>query len=109
MAKIKLQNIFQEIEGRLGDYVFKKSASGEIIISKVPDMSHVRWSKAQKLQRRRMKEANAYAREAMNDPEMRAHYEVEARRRNKNSPYRLAVSDYFKAPERVESLYALRS
>jgi hypothetical protein len=108
MAKVQLNNMIVDIQGRLGDFVFKKSPSGEIIISQVPDMSNVQWSEAQTAVRERMTEANVYAQEAMNDPEMRAYYEEKARRQKKKSPYRVAVSDYFKVPERVEEIQALQ-
>jgi hypothetical protein len=108
MAKVHLNNMIIDIQGRMGDFVFKKSPTGEIIISQIPDMSNVKWSKAQEATRERMTEANAYAQEAMNDPEMRAYYEEKARRQNKKSPYRMAVSDYFKVPERVEEIQVLR-
>ena len=95
MAKIKLSPVLEEIRGRLGNYVFRRTHTGEVILSKVPDMSKVKWSKAQKAHRQRFKKAVAYARAAMAEPKVRAVYEKMAAKKNKR-PFDMAVSDYFK-------------
>jgi hypothetical protein len=95
MAKIKLSPMLQEVRGRLGDYVFRRTHTGEVILSKVPDMSKVKWSKAQKAHRQRFKKAVAYARAAMAEPKVRAVYEKMAAKKGKR-PFDMAVSDYFK-------------
>ena len=95
MAKIILSPMFQEIRGRLGDYVFRRTHTGEVILSKVPDMSRVKWSKAQKAHRQRFKKAVVYARAAMAEPKVRVVYEKMAAKMNKR-PFDMAVSDYFK-------------
>ena len=95
MAKITLSPMFQEIRGRLGDYVFRRTHTGEVILSKVPDMSRVKWSKAQKAHRQRFKKAVAYAKAAMAEPKVRAVYEKMAAKKGKR-PFDMAVSDYFK-------------
>jgi hypothetical protein len=48
-------------------------------------MSKVKWSPAQKAQRRRFKMASAYAKAAMADPTVRAAYEQKARK-STNAP-----------------------
>ena len=95
MAKITLSPMFQEIRGRLGDYVFRRTHTGEVILSKVPDMSRVKWSKAQKAHRQRFKKAVAYAKAAMAEPKVRAVYDKMAAKKGKR-PFDMAVSDYFK-------------
>ncbi len=60
---------------------------------KTPDMSKVKWSKAQKANRQRFAKAIAYARAAMADPEIRAHYEKLGKEANRQ-PFRVAVSDF---------------
>jgi hypothetical protein len=94
MAKIKLNPLFDGISGRIGDVVFKKSRNGEVIISKCPDMSNVKCSEAQRAQRERFKRANAYARAAMADPDVRAIYEEMATQES-TSAFAEARSDYF--------------
>ncbi len=68
MAKIKLIPMVKDIRGKLGDYVFRRTHTGELIITKSPDISKVKWSPAQKAHRQRFKKAVAYARAAMAEP-----------------------------------------
>ena len=98
MAKIKLNPLFDGISGRVGDVVFKKSPNGETIISKYPDMSRVQWSDAQKAHRERFKLANAYAKAAMADPQVRAIYEEIAAQEG-TAAYAAARADYFKGKD----------
>lgn len=98
MAKVTLSPLIIDIRGQVGDYVFRRLPSGEVIMTKTPDMSNVKWSKAQKAQRQRFKEAAAYAKAALADPKVRAKYEKRAARQKKR-PYTLAISDYFKGKE----------
>jgi hypothetical protein len=57
-------------------------------------MFKVKWKPAQLVQRERFKQANAYAKAAMADPEARAIYEKMARKAKK-TPRNMAISDYF--------------
>jgi hypothetical protein len=95
MPRVRLAPFVEEIRGTLNGLVFKKSPKGNIIITKRPDMSNVKWSKAQKAHRKRMAKANDYAAAAMADPAARAIYEKRAAKEDR-LPYRLAVSDYYK-------------
>jgi hypothetical protein len=95
MAKVTLSPMVKEIRGKLGDFVFRRSHTGELTIIKTPDMSNVKWSKAQKAHRQRFKKAIEYAKAAMAEPMVRAIYEKTAKKQNKR-PFDLAVSDYFK-------------
>jgi hypothetical protein len=58
-------------------------------------MSKVRWSKTQKPQPQRFKQAAEYATAAPADPRVRAIYEKRAAKEHM-IPYRVALSDYFK-------------
>jgi hypothetical protein len=68
---------------------------------KTPDMSNVRWSKAQKANRERFAEAIHYARQAMADPEVCAQYETRGKRAGRQ-PFRVAVSDYYAGKNLLE-------
>src|SRR5688572_19968118 len=94
MAKIKLDPLFSEISGTIGGFVFKRSRKGEAILSRRPRKTNARPSEAQKAQRERFKFANAYAKAAMADPEMRALYEKRAVE-ERQSAFALARMDYF--------------
>ena len=95
MAKIKLSSMFDDIYGRFGGFIFRRSPQGRTLLSRVPNMKRVRWSKAQKAHRQLFKEASAYAKIALKDPEMLAHYQEIARQQN-GKPYNMAISAYFK-------------
>lgn len=101
MPKVRLRNAIAEIHGTLYEVVFKKSPQGEMIITKRPDMSHVKWSPAQEAQRQRFKEAAAYAKAALATPEIRLEYERMANEQNKRA-WDIAVSDYFKGNDRLK-------
>src|SRR5436190_24156295 len=102
MAKIILNPIIQRAQGKMGNIVFRRSHTGEMSITKLPDMSHVTWSEAQQAHRQRFKLAVAYARAAMAEPKVRATYEKAAVKAGKR-PFDLAVSDYFKGKDLLAS------
>lgn len=75
MARVSKNSIFEALSGALGkDIVFKQYAD-KTVASKYPDMSQVKPSELQKLQRNKMTEANAYASAALRDPKLRKKYE----------------------------------
>jgi hypothetical protein len=95
MAKIILNPIIERAQGKMGNIVFRRSHTGEMCITKLPDMSKVKWSAAQQAHRQRFKQASAYAKAAMAEPTVRVVYEEIAAQKNKR-PFDMAVSDYFK-------------
>ena len=95
MVKIKLHPTVLRMQGKMGNMVFKLAHTGETIVTKVPDMSKVKWSRAQKAHRQRFKKAVAYAKAAMAEPKVRVVYEKMAAKKGKR-PFDMAVSDYFK-------------
>ena len=95
MTKVRLNPLIEEFHGTLFDVVFKRSPHGNLIVTKRPDISKVKWSKAQRAQRERFKQATEYAKAAMTEPKVRAVYEKMAAKEHKR-PYALALSDYFK-------------
>jgi hypothetical protein len=85
--------------------VFRRSVSGRLYTSRTPDMSRVQWSPAQQAQREKFRQATAYAKAALADPQLRVHYQERAAQ-EKRRPYDLAVSDGFKGrnfPQEAES------
>lgn len=95
MAKVKFNPLMDEMHGKTGNMVLRRSRKGDVYAIKLADMSKVKWSEAQKAHRQRFKEATAYAKAAMADPQVRAQYEEIAIRQNR-SPFFVAVSDYLK-------------
>lgn len=100
MAKIILNPLIKEMRGKLGDVVFRVSPTGKQTIMKAPDMSKLKWSKAQKEHRKRFKKAVAYAQASMADPKVSKVYEKMGAKQNKR-PFAMAVSDYFKGNDRL--------
>ena len=56
-------------------------------------MAGVKWSSAQRANRNRFKQAVAFARAALADPQQRAHYEEAAAKARKRA-FEMAVSDF---------------
>jgi len=77
----------------MGDVVFRLLPTGEQQIIKLPDMSNVKWSKAQKAHRQRFKRAMA-------EPKAQSVYEKMAVKKHKR-PFDMAVSDYFKGNDLI--------
>ena len=92
MVKVILQSGLRELRGKMGDWTYRRMYDKQTIM-KTPDMSNVKWSKAQKANRERFAEAILYARQAMADPKVRAHYEKLGKKANRQ-PFRVAVSDF---------------
>jgi hypothetical protein len=95
MAKVKLNPFLQEIHGKLGDLVFRRTPGGGTIVYEAPKKSRGNTRYAQKVQQHHMTEAHAYARAAMADPARKARFEEEAKK-EKKSAYLMALSRYWK-------------
>jgi hypothetical protein len=79
----------------------RSSQRSQIHLHDLPSKSHagasvsnVKWSKAQKANRKRMRYLNQYAKAAMADPQVRAEYEARAAKEGR-VPYNVALSDYW--------------
>ena len=92
MPKVKLALPIKEIHGTLYDLVFRKAPNGDTIVYKKPDMSNVKWSKAQKANRRSMSKAITATQLALADPKVRAKYERKAKKLGRRA-WNLALSD----------------
>ena len=95
MAKVKLNPMFEEVHGKFGDMVFRRTRNGGLSLMRKPDMSKVKWSPAQKANRQRFREAMAYAQQALADPQLRATYEGIAAQTGKR-PLEAAISEYLR-------------
>jgi hypothetical protein len=95
MAKVKLNPMIEEVRGKFGDMVFRRTRNGGLSLIRRADMSQVKWSSAQKANRQRFREATAYARQALANPQLRATYEQVAAQTGKR-PIEAAISDYLR-------------
>jgi hypothetical protein len=95
--KVLLHPMFHWIRGKMGKIVYRLSHTGEVSAYPAPDMSGIEWSQAQKAQRHRLAGATAYAKLAIQYPDLRQFYVEMAKQRkmNQRRPFDMAVSDYF--------------
>ena len=93
MPKAKLNPILLELHGKLGDMVFRRTRNGGVSVIRKADMSKVKWSPAQVANRQRFREAVAYAKQLLADPQVRATYEEIAAKQGKRA-LEVAVSEY---------------
>ena len=101
MAEANFNSLLKWFKGRIGGLVFRRSHNGKVSVYMEPDMSRVKWSRAQKDHRRRMSEAFKYASAAIADPEIRQVYveKAVAWDMNPRRPFDAAVKDYSRGGE----------
>ena len=96
MAKVRFHPLFEHLRGTIKGMVFRLSHNGKVSAYMSPDMSRVKWSSEQDAHRERMAEAWAYAKQAVDDPQIKEIYLQMARKEKHNKrPYDMAASDYF--------------
>ena len=99
--KAVLNPTVERLSGKIGGLTYRWM-HGKQTVMKTPDMSNVQWSEAQRANRQRFAEAIHYARQAMTDSKIRAHYEELAKKANRQ-PFRVAISDYYKGVNLMKS------
>jgi hypothetical protein len=93
--KVKLNPMFEQVSGQLGELVFRE-LRGKTVASRKPVVI-ADPSADQTAHRERFKQAAAYGKSALADADTRAIYEEYAR--TKNMPvFALTIADYFTAP-----------
>ncbi len=75
MARLKKNSLLSALSGALGKELVFKQYADKTVVSKYPDMSGVKPSELQLLQRQRMREATAYAQSVERNPELRTVFE----------------------------------
>ena len=94
--KIKFHPFLKEARGKFGEVIFRLCHTGEYQMTRRPNMSKVRWSKAQDDHRERIAEATAYAQAALEIPELREFYlQMAWEKKHNRRPFDMAVSDYY--------------
>ena len=96
MAHTQHNSITHGYRGLFGNVVFRW-VYGQSVMQSRPDFSNVRWSKAQKANRKRFGEAMRYAQQAIRDPEKKQFYQKMAKGRC--TACNKAVSDYMLKPQ----------
>jgi hypothetical protein len=77
-----------------------KNYDGVSVLSRLPNFAGRKWSKAQKANCHRFRDAAAYAQRALEIPEMAAFYE--SRRKRMQYAWNVAISDFMLNPEICE-------
>jgi hypothetical protein len=93
--KVTLTPMFEEARGKLGNVVFRE-VRGKTIASREPRFAAPP-SESQAAHRERFKQAVAYGKSALADPEMREMYQAIADSRNVPI-FAVTVADFFNAP-----------
>ena len=100
MTRVRLHPPVKSMSGKMGIYTYRVMY-GKQTLMKTPDMSKVKWTKEQKENRGRFAEAIHYAKQAMADSKLRAHYEKLGKKANRQ-PFRVAVSDFLAGENLLE-------
>ena len=82
--------------GRIGKTMVFKTYKDKTVISKYPDMSNVKTSKAQKNRRKLFAEAVAYAKNKMSDPVLKEQYTKKFEKKGRTA-YHALIQEYFQA------------
>jgi hypothetical protein len=98
--KVQLNPTVERFRGKIGGMTYRVMY-GKQTAMKTPDMSNVKWSKAQQANRERFRQAIAYARQVMADPKIRAQYEKRGKKANRQA-FRVAVSDFYEGKDLLE-------
>jgi hypothetical protein len=103
MAKMELNPMISSISGKMGGMIFRRLKNGTVVVSMAPIGAQAEPSPAQLKQRQKLQQAQVYARAALQDPELKSHYEQKAvQSRGKSYPYQLAVTDYLRGSDLLQ-------
>jgi hypothetical protein len=75
MARLKRNSVFSALSGAIGRELVFKHYGDKVVVTRYPDMSGIKPSELQKVQRNKLREANDYAQSVLRNPELRALYE----------------------------------
>lgn len=93
MARLPKNSLLGCLKGALGKELVFKQYKDKVVISKYPDMTKLKPSERQVVQRAKMKAAVAYAQKVMRDPVLRT--AVERNLQPGESVYHKAKKEYF--------------
>ena len=100
MAYVKKNVVTEGLSGMLGNTIVFRQRGGQTIVSVPPTKTNHKPTEAQKNHQRKFREASRYAKQATQDPTLRAAYEQKAKANQ--SPYNVAMADYLNLPDITE-------
>lgn len=86
--------LLSQVRGRIGKTMVVKHYGKQVVVTKVPDMSGIEASPAQRVERNKFSEAVAWAKRVNGDAVLRAGYIKEAR--GSNRVYQYLLKQYLK-------------
>ena len=93
MARLKKNSMLNDLRGTLGKEIVFKHYRDKVVVSKYPDMNKVKPSALQVENRKRMKEATAYALSVLHNPKLKTAFEKTLQ--PGETVYRKAIKQYF--------------
>ena len=96
MAHVKMNPIFEQMSGKMGDLVLKRYGDA-VVVARKPELNGQEPTAAQAAARERFRRAAQYGRLALAQPEVRARYAAAARESG-NPLFSLMVADFFSSP-----------
>jgi hypothetical protein len=97
MAIIKDNIVMEGVSGMLGDVVVFRQLRGKTIMANKPRKPRFQ-SDLQRENRHRFREASAFAKQAMLDPQKKEYYQAKARKLGLPNAYTAALTDYMRKP-----------
>jgi hypothetical protein len=97
MAILKQNALFHGISGKLDNLVFRR-VGGKTFVCRAPQKRSVK-TKKQKEHEEHFKQAVAFAKNVMAEPELKKYYQQFAKRLKCATPYAAAIKDFLKRPE----------
>lgn len=101
MAHVKKNVVTEGLSGKLGNNIVFRNRGGKTVVSVTPEKKKWQPTEAQHQHTRRFRQAIAYGKQALQDPATKAAYE--ARAKNGQSAFNVAVADYLNAPDMYEA------
>jgi hypothetical protein len=96
MANVRLNPVLQSVRGKVGDLIFSKR-NGGVFISRKSENANRIVTPAQQAVRDRFRQAALYGKAAMADPQVRALYAAQAKKR-KRPIFSVMIENFFKPP-----------
>jgi hypothetical protein len=97
MAIIKDNILTEGLSGMIGNVIVFRQLRGKTIIANRPSRPRFQ-SELQRENRLRFREASAFAKQAMQDPETKERYRIKARKLKLPNAYTAALTDYMRKP-----------
>ena len=86
--------LLSQVQGQIGKKIVVKHYGKKVVVTKAPNMSGIKASPQQKVQRSRFAEAVAYAKHINDTPELKATYVKKASK--SKSVYQYVLKEYLK-------------